>query len=85
MKKLNGVKMVSDELKKVILNALKLDDFELNEETTAPDVPGWDSLNHINVILAVEKHYGIRFKNLEILRLKNVGDLQRLVDTKLQA
>ena len=77
--------MVSDELKKVILNALKLDDFELNEETTAPDVPGWDSLNHINVILAVEKHYGIRFKNLEILRLKNVGDLQRLVDTKLQA
>jgi acyl carrier protein len=85
MKKLNGVKMVSDELKKVILNALKLDDFELNEETTAPDVPGWDSLNHINVILAVEKHYSIRFKNLEILRLKNVGDLQRLVDTKLQA
>ena len=77
--------MVSDELKKVILNALKLDDFELNEETTAPDVPGWDSLNHINVILAVEKHYSIRFKNLEILRLKNVGDLQRLVDTKLQA
>ena len=77
--------MVSDELKKVILNALKLDDFELNEETTAPDVPGWDSLNHINVILAVEKHYSIRFKNLEILRLKNVGDLQRLVDTKLQS
>ena len=75
--------MVSDELKKVILNALKLDDFELNEETTAPDVPGWDSLNHINVILAVEKHYGIRFKNLEILRLKNVGDLQRLISTKL--
>ena len=77
--------MVSEELKKVILDALKLDNFELNEETTAPDVPGWDSLNHINVILAVEKHYSIRFKNLEILRLKNVGDLQRLVDTKLQA
>lgn len=85
MKKLNGVKMVSDELKKVILDALNLDDFELNEETTAPEVPGWDSLNHINVIMAVEKHYSIRFKNLEILRLKNVGDLQRLVDAKLRS
>ena len=46
-------------------------------------VPGWDSLNHVNVILAVEKHYNIRFKNIEILRLKNIGDLQRLVDSKI--
>ena len=66
--------MISEELKKVILSALKLD---------APQVPGWDSLNHVNVILAVEKHYNIRFKNLEILRLKNVGDLQKLINSKL--
>ena len=77
--------MISDELKKVILSALKLDDFDLKDETIAPQVPGWDSLNHINVIMAVEKHYHIRFKNLEIIRLNNIGDLQRLVDAKLQA
>lgn len=75
--------MISDELKKIILNALKLEDFELNDDTIAPQVPGWDSLSHVNVILAVEKHYNIRFKNIEILRLKKVGDLQALVDSKI--
>lgn len=74
--------MISEELKKVILGALKLDDFNITEETIAPQVPGWDSLTHVNVILAVEKHFNIRMKNLEILRLKNVGDLQKLVDLK---
>lgn len=74
--------MISDELKKVILDALKLDDFDLTDDTIAPNVPGWDSLTHVNVILAVEKYYNIRFKSIEILRLKNVGDLQKLIDSK---
>ena len=42
-------------------------------------MPGWDSLSHVKVILAVEKEYGLRFKTMELLRLKNVGDLQALV------
>jgi acyl carrier protein len=74
--------MISTELKKTILGALNLEEWELNEQTTASEVPGWDSLSHVNVILAVEKRFGIRFSNLEILRLKSVGDLQRLVDSK---
>jgi acyl carrier protein len=75
--------MISHNLKKVILGALKLDDWELNDATVAAEVPGWDSLSHINVVLAVEKHFGVRFKSVEVLRLKNVGDLQRLLDSKL--
>ena len=76
--------MISDELKKVIIDALKLDDFDIKDETVASQVPGWDSLSHINVILAVEKYFNIRFNNREVLRLKNVGDLERLVTSKLQ-
>jgi len=74
--------MISHELKTVILKALRLDEWEITEATTAAQVPGWDSLNHINVVLAVEKHFGIRFKGAEVLRLKSVGDLQRLIDSK---
>jgi acyl carrier protein len=77
--------MISERLKRTILNELKVDEFEMNDDTTAVEVPGWDSLNHINVILAVEKEYNIRFKNVEVLRLKNLGELQSLVDTKTQA
>jgi acyl carrier protein len=75
--------MISQELKKVILNELNLDDFDLQDETIAPEVPGWDSLNHVNIILAVEKFFSVRFKSYEVLRLKNVGDLQKLLDIKL--
>jgi acyl carrier protein len=75
--------MISEKLKAVILSELKLTDWELTDSTLAAQVPGWDSLNHMNVILAVEKHFGLRFKSVEIVRLRNVGDLQRLVDSKL--
>jgi acyl carrier protein len=75
--------MISNELKTIILATLKLDDWDLTDTTLAAEVPGWDSLSHINVILAVEKHLGVHFRNTEILRLNNVGDLQRLVDSKL--
>ena len=76
--------MITQELKRVILMALKLDDWNIEDETIATQVPGWDSLNHVNVILAVEKHFDVRFKPVEILKLKNIGDLQRLLTSKRQ-
>ena len=50
---------------------------------TAKDVPGWDSLRNIRLMLTVEKAYGVRFSASEIGKLQNVGDLVRLVQTKL--
>jgi len=76
--------MISDRLKKTILNELKLENFEFDENTTADQVPGWDSLSHLNVILAVEKEFNIRFKPYELLKLKNIGELQNLIDDKLK-
>jgi acyl carrier protein len=75
--------MITQELKRVILTALKLDDWNITDDTLATQVPGWDSLNHVNVILAVENHFHVRFKPVEVLKLKNIGDLQRLLTSKL--
>lgn len=75
--------MVTEELKKVILKQLNLDEFEMNDDTMAPEVPGWDSLSHVNIIVAVEEHFKVKFKSMEVLKLKNVGDLQKLVNLKL--
>ena len=74
--------MITDRLKGVILKELNLEDFELGDATTASQVPGWDSLSHVRIITAIEEAYGIRFKTLEVLRLRNVGDLQSLIDRK---
>jgi acyl carrier protein len=75
--------MISNELKTVLLTALKLEDWDIRDDTLASEVPGWDSLNHVNVILAVEEHFGVRFKMAEVLKLNSIGDLQRLVDSKV--
>jgi acyl carrier protein len=76
--------MISPRLKKAILEQLRLEDFDLRDETTADQVPGWDSLSHVQILTAVENEFGIRFSGLEVLRLKNVGALQALVDKKLR-
>lgn len=75
--------MISDRFKSVILKELHLDEYKIKDETLANQVPGWDSLNHINVILAIEKEYGVRFKSIEVLKCKNIGDLQKLCDSKV--
>lgn len=75
--------MISDKLKKAILKELNLIDFNFEEDTTADQVPGWDSLSHLNIILAIEKEFNIRFKPYELLKLKNIGELQHLIDQKL--
>jgi acyl carrier protein len=74
--------MISNELKKVILRELGLDDVPLEDTTLASEVPGWDSLSHVRILSAVEKELGVKFKALEVMRLKNVGELQALVDKK---
>jgi acyl carrier protein len=74
---------LSPRLTAVILKELKLDNFDLYDETLANQVPGWDSLSHINILTAIEKEFKINFKVIEIMRLKKLGDLQSLVDSKM--
>ena len=77
--------MISERLKKVICEELNLgvNLVEIDDNTEATEVPGWDSLNHANIIVAIERDYDVRFKGLEILKCKNIGDLQKLVDSKI--
>jgi acyl carrier protein len=62
-------------------------DIVLRDEMTGADVDGWDSLAHINLIIAVEKGMGIKFATAEISRMKepgqNVGTFLQLVESKI--
>ncbi|MCX7826416.1 MAG: acyl carrier protein [Verrucomicrobiae bacterium] len=59
------------------------DEINIQPETTANDVDGWDSLSHVNLILAVERGFGIKFSQRELMTFKNVGDLLRSIESKL--
>jgi acyl carrier protein len=55
---------------------------EIHDAMTAADVAGWDSLTHINLILAVEREFKIRMTTREARGMKNVGDMINLVTSK---
>lgn len=54
----------------------------LTEQTTAADVPGWDSLKHLSLVVAVEAAYGVRFLTRELHGFKNVGEMMACVERK---
>jgi acyl carrier protein len=58
------------------------DQIILNPQLSANDVEGWDSLRHIRLLLTVERTFKIKFSVSEIGRLKNVGDLATLIQSK---
>jgi acyl carrier protein len=59
------------------------DSIVITRQTTANDVDAWDSLSHMNMVMAVEVKFGIRFALGELQTLKNVGDLIDLTEKKL--
>ncbi|SEQ37224.1 acyl carrier protein [Faunimonas pinastri] len=59
------------------------DDLALTDETTADDVDGWDSVNHVKLIVALESALKIRFDSDEITAPDNVGALVDLIAEKL--
>ena len=54
----------------------------VSEGMTAADVPTWDSLSNINMIVAVEKAFGVKFSIKDVRNLKNVGELLDLIMRK---
>ena len=58
-------------------------ELEISPSTTADDVEEWDSVNHITLIVEIEQKFGIKFQTAELDELKNVGELVRLIASKL--
>lgn len=54
----------------------------LSEEMTADDVDAWDSMSHVNLMLAIEIAFGIEFKQSEIQNFANVGELKQTIINK---
>jgi acyl carrier protein len=57
-------------------------DLVINDSTNSNDIDEWDSLNHINLIVAIEKQFKIKFSFAELAGLKNVGAMVDLIIRK---
>ncbi len=71
-----------DEITDIFKEVLDLDDVVVYGETVASDIPEWDSLNHIQLIVAIEKHFKVKFTSMEIMSWKNVDDMCNGINQK---
>ena len=70
---------IFEQLTEIFRDIFDDEEIVLSDETTADDIEDWDSLEQINLLVAIEKHFNIKFKLDEVSHLANVGDMADLV------
>jgi len=74
---------ICKELTQIFIDVLDNENIVLNYITTANDIEEWDSLAHIHLVVAIEKHFKIRFSTKEIQTWENVGNLIESISSKI--
>jgi len=75
--------ILSNQLNLIFQQVFDDDAIQITPEMTANDIEGWDSLSHINLILAIEQHFKIKFNQKEVLRFRNIGDMATCIESKI--
>ncbi len=71
-----------NELNILFREVLENEDIYLSPETTAHDIDEWDSINHIYLVVEIEKYFNIKFTSSQILEWKNVGEIVNSIQEK---
>lgn len=67
----------------IIATTLEQPDLQVSMRSKAEDVVGWDSFNHVNIIIAIEERFNLEFKSGEVEKMRAVSDLVQLIERKL--
>ena len=70
---------VYEKLNEIFRDVFDDEDITVNDATTADDIEDWDSLEHINLVVAVEKCFGIKFTMGGVTGMKNVGEMADII------
>lgn len=75
---------VWDEVVRIIRETFGDETLQVGRDTTASDVAGWDSVSHIELLVALEQTFRVKFYTGEIAGLKNVGELADAITARLR-
>lgn len=70
------------DVQEIFRDVLDNDEIEINFDTVSDDIEEWDSLSHIQLIVAIEKHFHIKFNSKELMAWKTVGDMIDCINSK---
>ena len=74
---------IYERLNKVFRDVFDDESIVVTETTTANDIEDWDSLEHINLVVAVENEFGMKFNMNEVTTMKNVGDMVNIILSRI--
>ena len=75
-------KEILNQVNEIFIDVLDDEEIVIEEKTQATDVDEWDSLTHIQLVVAIEKHFKIRFTSKEIQSWKDVGEMLDTIQEK---
>lgn len=78
---MNRQQMLS-KVEEIIRLTLKQPEVCIFEQTTASDIPGWDSLSHMTVMVAIEAHFNMKFSFMEMIAMSDIGSLLDTISSK---
>lgn len=75
---------IYEQLNEVFRDVFDDDTIEVNDHTTSRDIEDWDSLEHINLIAAIETQFGMKFTMGQVVTMKNVGEMVDIISSQIQ-
>ena len=75
---------IESKLKKIFHIVLKIKNSEIDNKLTPDKTKNWDSLNHMNLIIAIEQTFQIKFNSNEIAQLFSYKDILRIIKKKMK-
>lgn len=75
---------VFETLNEVFRDVFDDESIEVDESTTSADIEEWDSLEHINLLAAVEQEFGVKFNMGQVVSMKNVGEMADIILSQIQ-
>ncbi|MCH5167147.1 MAG: acyl carrier protein [Erysipelotrichales bacterium] len=74
---------ILEKLNEVFIDVFDDENIAITDTTTADDIEEWDSLEHINLIVAVEQEFKMKFNMNEVTSMKNVGEMVDIIASRL--
>ena len=75
---------IYEQLTEVFRDVFDDDTIEVNDQTTSRDIEDWDSLEHINLIAAIETQFGMKLTMGQVVTMKNVGEMVDIISSQIQ-